>query len=1133
MKSIFVSSTFKDMQYERDRIQQRVLPELQDFAGKYGRTVDFIDLRWGVNTSGLEEGESGRKVLSVCLDEIEKSRPYMIVLLGERYGWMPDEELIRHTAEAKQFEQESFDESVTALEIEYGALKNQDQLDHCIFCFRNPDFIDDIDESDKESYMAESDRHSEKLAALKDKIRNACPDRVCEYQAKWDPEKGRVCGLEDLENELTRRIEALLEQEWGIAQSGSWQEQEAREAARFTAEKAERFAAREDELDQCLGYAEDPQTKMILIEGEAGSGKSTMISVLDQTLRGRGGNVLTVISGNTARSSTAFDVLRQMTYFMEELLGKEEHFGDESSEKRRLFAETPAMSRAGLNNTVGETSFPDEAGSAPDVKDINAWKKRFQELAYEYSQKFPELVYVLVDALDQLLQDDIRDKSLWLPVTIPGNITLILSCLPDTGIETELPYANERKAVELGDLSEEQIRKLIRKRLSDNHRDIDNKLIDAVVNKKDSGNPLYLSLIIQRLLMLDSEDFAVIGRYGDDMFAIEKFLYETVQNSPDALEELCVDILHEAAERINLEQCSQTVELIAVSRNGLREKDLKRIFENEGREYSTVDTALLLKYMKPMFGEREDGRIDFSHRTIREGIRKQLSEEDYLEAERKICRALGQLSDDDPVKLREFYHHCFKTDNQEAAVNYIQIVESRLTDDQIHVLAEIVKESVMTESRDWLVRIIESNIDKSFDFFCFLNFEFKNSFIRSINELNCLSTIFEAALQSVKTAFDKEQDIDNKRLIGLLSENLGSFYRLLGNLHQAEVNYRQDYEISKELMEQLKTPESKRSYAISCERLGGIVKDFGDIKQAEVYYRYFYEITKKLMEQLRTPESKQDYAISCERIGGIAETSGDVKQAEGYYRHYYKITKELMEQLKTPESKRDYTDSCERMGWVAKITGDIKQAKGYYGQDYEISMELMEQLRTPESKRSYAISSERMGGIAEASGDIKQAEGYYRQNYEVLKELMEQLKTPESKRDYAVSCEKMGGIAETSGDVKQAKDYYQYYYEISKELMEQLRTPESKRSYEISCERMGGIAEGSGDIKQAEVYYRQYYEISKELMKQCETKESKLDYIISCYHNGCLMEKQKKFNSALKYFYELQEFTKLLQKKKS
>lgn len=114
-------------------------------------------------------------------------------------------------------------------------------------------------------------------------------------------------------------------------------------------------------------------------------------------------------------------------------------------------------------------------------------------------------------------------------------------------------------------LSEEQIRKLIRKRLSDNHRDIDNKLIDAVVNKKDSGNPLYLSLIIQRLLMLDSEDLPQSAGTAMICLLLKSSCMKTVQNSPDALEELCVDILHEAAERINLEQCSQTVELTAVS----------------------------------------------------------------------------------------------------------------------------------------------------------------------------------------------------------------------------------------------------------------------------------------------------------------------------------------------------------------------------------------------------------------------------------------------------------------------------------------------------------------------------------------------------------------------------------------
>ena len=46
-----------------------------------------VDLRWGVTDEQKAEGA----VLPICLAEIERSRPYFIGLLGERYGWVPDE----------------------------------------------------------------------------------------------------------------------------------------------------------------------------------------------------------------------------------------------------------------------------------------------------------------------------------------------------------------------------------------------------------------------------------------------------------------------------------------------------------------------------------------------------------------------------------------------------------------------------------------------------------------------------------------------------------------------------------------------------------------------------------------------------------------------------------------------------------------------------------------------------------------------------------------------------------------------------------------------------------------------------------------------------------------------------------
>ena len=119
MKKIFISSTFRDMNEERDLFHERICPELNEISRSYGESVSFCDLRWGVDTTTLESGEGSRKVLSVCLDEIDRCRPYMVVLLGERYGWIPSSELISETVSRRQdFALDELEKSVTALEIE-------------------------------------------------------------------------------------------------------------------------------------------------------------------------------------------------------------------------------------------------------------------------------------------------------------------------------------------------------------------------------------------------------------------------------------------------------------------------------------------------------------------------------------------------------------------------------------------------------------------------------------------------------------------------------------------------------------------------------------------------------------------------------------------------------------------------------------------------------------------------------------------------------------------------------------------------------------------------------------------------------------------------------------------------------
>lgn len=58
MKSIFISSTFKDMQAERDSLHQNVFPKIRKVLNERGDDVQELDLRWGVDTTVMSMVEN-------------------------------------------------------------------------------------------------------------------------------------------------------------------------------------------------------------------------------------------------------------------------------------------------------------------------------------------------------------------------------------------------------------------------------------------------------------------------------------------------------------------------------------------------------------------------------------------------------------------------------------------------------------------------------------------------------------------------------------------------------------------------------------------------------------------------------------------------------------------------------------------------------------------------------------------------------------------------------------------------------------------------------------------------------------------------------------------------------------------
>ena len=76
---VFISSTFKDMNAERDFLVRRVFPALRQRMGRQLNLVD-VDLRWGVSESS--------DALAVCREVIDEVA-FFLCILGGRYGSVP------------------------------------------------------------------------------------------------------------------------------------------------------------------------------------------------------------------------------------------------------------------------------------------------------------------------------------------------------------------------------------------------------------------------------------------------------------------------------------------------------------------------------------------------------------------------------------------------------------------------------------------------------------------------------------------------------------------------------------------------------------------------------------------------------------------------------------------------------------------------------------------------------------------------------------------------------------------------------------------------------------------------------------------------------------------------------------
>jgi tetratricopeptide (TPR) repeat protein len=480
---VFISSTFRDMQAERDELTKFIFPQLRKLCEQRGVGWGYVDLRWGITDEQTAEG----KVLPICLDTIQRCRPYFIGFLGERYGWIPDEippELIKD----EPWLAEHLDHSVTELEILHGVLNNPEMAEHAYFYLRDPSFITSLPEEQQGDFfekptvdeienlgLEEANRRAQdrrqKLSALKDQIRDS------DFPVRENYQDERELG-EWVLSDLTAVIDSLYPE-------GSQLDPLDREGADHDAFASSRigvYVGRQTYFD-CLDDHAQQDGPPLVILGAPGSGKSALLA-------------------NWAR--------QYRTNHPGELLLM--HFIGASPAS----ADWAAMLRRIMREFKRRYEIQEVIPIQPD-----ALRAAFANWLHMVALK-GRLVLIL-DGLNQLEDHDQAPDLIWLPPVIPDNVRLIVSTLPGRSLDALVKRGWPTLQIE--PLGQEERKRLIVEYIAESSKTLSPPLLKQIVDAPQAANPLFIRTILDELgvsgsheLLKERIDFYLAANTLADLF---------------------------------------------------------------------------------------------------------------------------------------------------------------------------------------------------------------------------------------------------------------------------------------------------------------------------------------------------------------------------------------------------------------------------------------------------------------------------------------------------------------------------------------------------------------------------------------------------------------------------------------
>lgn len=1110
---MFISSTFADMQAERDHLKNTVFPRLEEELEKRRLRLELVDLRWGVDTASVKEEEREATVLKVCLEEIRRCKPFFIGLLGDRYGWVPSEQRMKEVTAAEEMVLPDKGKSVTALEIEFGVLASREQLSRSRFYFRTPLDWDRLspeqaarfsDQFDPKLSPDEKDQRKEALDGLKQAITGyfisiGKKECVQPYSATTDPDTTLVvCGLEEwgdmVYRDLLSECGAHASDTWNEVPKDSFEQEQALLEAfieRHThvsvirtesgEEQVRTFCGREKLVEDLKEHLLSQNKKEwgLVLTGESGSGKSAVFSMMYKVMKQEDCLVLARSAGLYPGAGSVMGMLQSWNRQLADYLGIKE-------EEEELFSEpTEFREMPGL----GEREKKDTIDLVID---------RFDSLLYELSQR--RKVVLLIDALDRFEPTERAQYMTWLPATMPEGVKVLITAVSGTEKKAREYHRGNLAGRDIDLFSPEEARAMLRSICQKNHKSLPNAVEDAILSRRrpdgqlSCSSPLWLSLAGNILMAMDADDFEKIGRReGRGGERIESYMLEMAGDFPDEPGELFLDLLAKAGRIFGEEFTTAIFNFIACSRSGLRESDLEALIKREGRKWDPLTFAGLRRWFRQHLVEQgAEKQWNLVHFALRNSLTSIQGKDFTKEIHNKLAKYLLKLPSLDKLHQRESMFHLVMAQTPHTASKYLSsdLINAELSG-AVSVLIDLVVDIRNCKSNagiSWISEILNSK-----------NLEFSEKCLL-INRL-----------MSVDDGLYKHGKLDERsKLMEVIIEYLQGLIKIF-----PDNNFLLD------------------SLATSSFRLGNILLSIGEIESAIDKLKLCERLYNNIANEF--PENNlhlQSWAASKIALGLLYFKRGALQYASSLFHEGLQVLKNAY--LNTEDRLLLVQDlaRCNTMiGDVFFAQGDVEEALTAYNN----GLDFLSMLGTISSKFSEindkSVILGKMGDMLRRLGRLEDALFKYQDSLNLSRALLRA--SPEKsylKRSIAVDLGKIGQLFLDQGNYEEAVPYLDESLNICSNLIK--NDPNNDQWYRDLSVYKGRLADVYLHLRKFEQSIAMIEESLKISMSLNIKDPTNVDYIndmvISFQMMGDVLYEKKLLNEALEYYLKALEKAKHL-----